>query len=509
MNNGLLDKQKQAIFGLPKANYTISQDLSHEMPLIKSYANDLLSIYNAIVDILPGTEGVHKPPKLMVDDEKASVIDAMRVIKIMVDNFSILYRRFVNLYLDLNDQKSFKNTEDYVLEINRGSEVLFRKFEGFLGSAFAMQTHENSLDFVSQQEWLAASLADVKRVAENTFQLVKKMGYIFYGEAEMPILITYRDEGRGAGAAFDHYNIQRITGRPTVASIATGFDISVFENYLAANPYSQCPNMISYMHQSDYDPMDVGMIVIPGFARSSLPLKQRPQPLHDNESENKYRLRAHKRRIKHEQEVMHDAKRERAPLLAICGGVQTMTEAFNGCVAHLPPAKKRVHNKPMMQLLPSGKFNNVSPAHSIHVWPGSQLDKYLHKYKPKNPHQSQIHCEITSVHWFSVSKVPPGFVVSAYASRPNKAGGYTTDTSVVEAIENYNPADPSEAPMIGIQGHPDAMTTDHPQHHHAENYYSLFNSLAEEGDERHKLRILKQKVREQRPEEESDRVLQI
>ena len=146
----------------------------------------------------------------------------------------------------------------------------------------------------------------------------------------------------------------------------------------------------------------------------------------------------------------------------------------------------------MMNMLPSGKLTKVNPAHTIAIKPQSALYKHLHTLQAPPSLPRVVNYEMTSVHWFSVSKLPPNFTACAYASYPTShTGKYVVDLAVIEALENKTSDDSSaEAPMIGIQGHPEAMDINNSRHPHAANYYSLFNSMAAEGDCRHKLRIL-------------------
>lgn len=468
---------------------TVNDYLPINDPFIRSYARDLLRIYNAAIDILPEGEN-GRLEKYIVNVSDLSVISCMNVIRNLVRELALIYQKLENDHSEMGNHDIFKFAENYIMELNFAGEILHEKYIRFLGSAFAMRAEKYDFGFVSSWDWPADDFMDLDCAAESTFRLVNDMAHIFYGEVSMPIIITYREEGRGGGAGFDHYNLQRITGRSTIASVAEGLNISTFGEYIKSKDSPEFPEKIDYLYANEYGPEDMGMVVVPGFATSSLPLEDRPKPLKHYEKENNNRIMTHINRIKHERQLIRSSKKNRVPVLAICGGLQTMTETFSGKVSNLPPDKKSMHSKRMMKMLPSGELENVTPAHAINISPGSLLYNYLHKFSPPAEPGMKVDYEITSVHWFSVSKLPKGFITSAYASYFNEVGGYDVDCEVIEAIENKNLDDRSEAPMIAIQGHPEAMSTSQHDHPHAGNYYSLFKSMAIEGDSRHKMRIL-------------------
>lgn len=464
--------------------HAVSGPISHNDPMLKNYVYDLVNIFNAVVDTLPGDEGKDKPRRVNVDTSQLNVIECMQLIRALIKDFVLIYQQLANLYKALNDEYSFKSTESYVIDLNEAGEVLYRKFVGFLGSAFAMRTREDDLRFVTQNDLFTFDLEELRSTAEFTFGLVNEMAHIFYGEAEMPVTITYREDGWGEGCAYDNMMIQEKTGRPTVVSVPKGSDASHFIHYLEKHPQFIFPHSVSFLAEGSYDSHDMATLVVPGFSSASLPLNERPQPLKKGEYEKKKRLRIHEGRVAHEVDLLHQVKRDHATAVTICGGTATLARAFGGDVEHLPPEKKNKHNKPMVRISSTGKLPYTKPAHAICVKPGTQLDKYFHEEAPReNPDPSQpSHYDTHSAHWFSISEVPDGFITSAVASFRKKDGGYHVDDRVIEAIEN-NLEDPSEAAIIGLQGHFESMWD--------KNSSSLFRSLAREGDRRHKLRISK------------------
>ena len=53
-----------------------------------------------------------------------------------------------------------------------------------------------------------------------------------------PVVVSYRDEGNGKGAFYDHYTLQRATDFPTCISHALGMNINAIKSHIDTTPYN-------------------------------------------------------------------------------------------------------------------------------------------------------------------------------------------------------------------------------------------------------------------------------
>lgn len=131
------------------------------------------------------------------------------------------------------------------------------------------------------------------------------------------------------------------------------------------------------------------------------------------------------RRSTFELEMVHHARKRRLPLLAICGGMQTMNVACGGSLFQDIPSQ-------VPDALPhrqAAKAIHVS--HAVTVTPGSLLRKIVAKAT----------FMVNSSHHQSVKTVAPSLIASAVAP-----------DGIVEAIEL-----PSHRFFLGIQWHPEFL----------------------------------------------------
>ncbi len=117
--------------------------------------------------------------------------------------------------------------------------------------------------------------------------------------------IPYRADGDGKGAFFDHYTIQKSTGRATRIAVADQQRYSHLGNYINGQPYNLPYSQLhpalgkTYPQLLDRDKDELGLLIITG--RINAP----EDPL----------------RIQYEKSLIKKAQLKGRPVLAICGGL--------------------------------------------------------------------------------------------------------------------------------------------------------------------------------------------
>jgi putative glutamine amidotransferase len=138
------------------------------------------------------------------------------------------------------------------------------------------------------------------------------------------------------------------------------------------------------------------------------------------------------RRVSFELDMVRHARKQNLPLLAICGGMQTMNVACGGSLFQDIPSQ-------VPDALPhrqTAKAIHVS--HAVKVTPGSLLRRIVAKAVFK----------VNSSHHQSVKTVAPSLIASAVAP-----------DGIVEAIES-----PAHRFFLGIQWHPEFLFDRHALH---------------------------------------------
>ena len=149
-----------------------------------------------------------------------------------------------------------------------------------------------------------------------------------------------------------------------------------------------------------------------------------PPRLYGERQQYKFPL-VSERRASFELDVVHLARTRQLPVLAICGGMQTMNVAFGGSLFQDIPSQ-------VTAALPHRqKAKAVHVSHKVNVTPGSLLRRIV----------ARASLMVNSSHHQSVKTVAPSLIASAVAP-----------DGIVEAIES--PAHPF---FLGIQWHPEFL----------------------------------------------------
>jgi len=125
--------------------------------------------------------------------------------------------------------------------------------------------------------------------------------------------------------------------------------------------------------------------------------------------------------------LLQDAFNLHKPILAVCGGMQTLNVWLNGSLMqHL---KTAVHHDPE---------NEVSEAHPLRITPGSRLSNLIPRNSPAEP-------LVNSSHHQAIKVLGDGLRVTAISPRDN----------IVEAVE----LDSRHHFVLGVQWHPERSYT--------------------------------------------------
>lgn len=256
----------------------------------------------------------------------------------------------------------------------------------------------------------------------------------------MKIAISYRDEGKGKGAFFDHFTLRAITGVETEIVVQQNHAVTNFANlinYRNGHNEHGLPLNTSIPHTTS-DPKESGFIFIPGYTRDS-----------DNKKST-----AHTQRLIFENELIAKARLRGQPVLAVCAGSWTLWQSYNGTIKEVSD-----HN-----------YGGAMPRMSSYR-PLVCNNKMIHKVVPKagtylaGTIKNGDAFPVNSVHWKA-----PDEPSASVASLLEVSGSSQQDNLIAPMSRQQHqmkPEDSIEAfetrfgvPMIGIQWHPEAFNTE-------------------------------------------------
>lgn len=331
--------------------------------------------------------------------------------------------------------------------------------------AFSLLFPEQSDYKKGSEQFLSALLLIYNKLVELIFQNIG----VDNEQTKSSILISYRDEGRGQGAFYDHYVLQKRTKHPTAIIPPNGMKISDFKSAIRNNVHGMSfgredktlpgKKIPPYL---DLNAEQSGLLVIPGRARVTE--KNRPQ--------------IHKARTGHEQEMIRQARLQGRPTLAICAGSWQLWKGYGGNEVSV----NGHNNTRMLRILKSGNVGWNTQIHRIDVRRGSMLAEAMNYEGLRG---AGFTIPVNSVHWLAPdpNNVPEELTVTAKTRRDNKIAprGRTgrqlqpTERSI-EAFETKH-----GAPMFGIQWHPEGYNrNDHGNF--ALGHINLLKFMAEAGD---------------------------
>lgn len=272
------------------------------------------------------------------------------------------------------------------------------------------------------------------------------------------IAISYRDEGHGKGAFYDHLTLRHMTGWNTKVATSNSFPTTKFASYIN---YREGYGSYGLPLSSDLPEASLNygknaaFIFIPGYTRDS----------DNSQPEN------HLTRLAFEKEMIRKAKCRGQPILAVCAGSWTLWESFGGAVK---PISDHNYGGAMPRIGKSkARICNNKMIHDIDAVEGS----FVHRAMFGKTDQKKT--AVNSVHWNAVDEstldAASNVVVSANSNQNNLIAPKSRQSkqmkpeNCVEAFETIH-----GAPMIGIQWHPEAFN---PSDDNAAPHKGIFDAL--------------------------------
>lgn len=275
---------------------------------------------------------------------------------------------------------------------------------------------------------------------------------------EVPnITITFRDEGRGKAALWDHKTTQNITPSQTMVAWGSKLPPTMFKPYL--KDLTRKPEVLNANAYGQ------GLLLIPGRTRdieSKRPLVQLA-------------------RSEFEQAILKDALRRGRPILGICGGSYELIKAlgyeapFLKVEGHDYAVK---HPKQDLCLNEKGKVHANVQVHTVDINTPSLLADAV-----------GFACEmsVNSIHELAINQysLPSDVTVSSKSRRSLIPGEPATEGSL-ESFEHCHIVKTRYektimtygAPTMGVQWHIEAYETKHDE---SEPQYRLFNYMVKAG----------------------------
>ena len=248
--------------------------------------------------------------------------------------------------------------------------------------------------------------------------------------------ITYRQDGEGAGAIFDHQTLQLSTDNPTAMintdEYSRDFDKAIrgFPNFLKYG-IKVDKTEFTFPRIANINDPDLGLLVIPGVSAKSF-------------TSNEYKIRHAS-----ETAIIKQALMRGQPILGICGGSWTLYQQYGGTL-------KSVEGHSYRGGMPRLGKNDGLPSHN----------KQMHRIRlceESTLLQAGLHLKagrgenitVNSVHSYAPDdrNIPAELVVSATAiADATLAPSNCKPTEIsIEAFESKN-----GTPVLGIQWHPEA-----------------------------------------------------
>lgn len=269
------------------------------------------------------------------------------------------------------------------------------------------------------------------------------------------IAISYRDEGVGKGAFFDHFTVRKMTGWLTQIAIEHPKHPLVFSSYIngrAGLGAYGLPLSTDLPLIAGDDARNAAFIYLPGFTRES-----------DTNNST-----FHQARLSFEKELIRKAIYRGQPVLAVCAGSWTLWQAYGGELVDVAD-----HNyggaMPRLSKITASVCNN----------------KMIHRVRPENntflasAMGNHHDVAVNSVHWKAVNAASVGLSrniqISAKSVKddglaPNsRQGHHMQPEECSEAFETI-----CGVPMVGVQWHPEAFN---PEEEDAEPHQGIFKSI--------------------------------
>ncbi|HUX79980.1 MAG TPA: gamma-glutamyl-gamma-aminobutyrate hydrolase family protein [Alphaproteobacteria bacterium] len=266
-----------------------------------------------------------------------------------------------------------------------------------------------------------------------------------------PISISYRSDGEGKGAFYDHYTVQLSTKHETQLMKAPGMT-SILHRFAKQQTFNLPYGKEDKETQKKLPPMiegwdeNGGLLFIPG----------RP------------RIDASRTREVFEQKIIRRAMLTGRPILAVCGGAWRLWEAYGGTTKEI---KDHNYSGGMLRLNECGVVTYNIPIHDIKTVPHTLLTSIMNKNSAQ-----EVRKAVNSVHWlapddnasvtlpsnkdqhthfkalYELLQVSARSIANPNISLKTRQGEVMKpEEETVEAFETLR-----GSPIVGIQWHPEA-----------------------------------------------------
>lgn len=184
---------------------------------------------------------------------------------------------------------------------------------------------------------LSKSIAGLESTQPQSPQMARssqifKLGRLENGRPpKSPITIAYRACAHGHGAFWDHYTIQHLTDRRTIASHSREVnpEFNRISNH-APDPEHYVPGVLRYESIDTTSDSGEGLLIITG-GSYGLDTEQ-----HGTHRPSANALPRHLLRVEHERALLKEAQLQGRPVLGICGGSWRVLESYGGTTNALP-----------------------------------------------------------------------------------------------------------------------------------------------------------------------------
>ena len=272
------------------------------------------------------------------------------------------------------------------------------------------------------------------------------------------VAISYRDEGQGKGAFFDHFTVRKMTDWSTRIAIKPPTNQLIFSNYInqrASIDAYGLPLTPSLPLIAEEDAKDAAFIFLPGYTRES------------DRSNSLF----HQARLSFENELIRKAIYRGQPILAVCAGSWTLWQAYGGELVDVTD-----HNY-------GGAMPRLSKSDAVVC-----NNKMIHRVRPEaNTFLASAmggnDIAVNSVHWKAVNAASVGLSRNIQTSATSIKDDMLAPMSrqshrmqpdeCTEAFETIH-----GAPMIGVQWHPEAFN---PEEEDALPHQGIFKSIKTAG----------------------------
>ncbi len=257
--------------------------------------------------------------------------------------------------------------------------------------------------------------------------------------------ISYREDGHGKGAFFDHFTVRKMTGWNSQSIAAPNADtttLASYINYRAGNNQYGLPVNENLPEQANDYGIDAAFIFIPGYSRES----------------DKQNSSTHAARLSNEALLIRKAIYRGQPILAVCAGSWTLWQAYGG---DLNQVNDHNYGGGMPRLSTgSAEVCNNKMLHRVRP----KEDTLLAKAMSKHPEAIQ-NIPVNSTHWKAINPqsklISKNIQVNAYSVKDNnlapnsRQGTQTNPDECAEGFETIH-----GVPMIAVQWHPEAFNPD-------------------------------------------------